>query len=126
MFQWKIPEQLRADMDTIIAYSHSYLTLLFPHTPLQFVLIYAFGGTCVAIVFTAILMERSYSFKGIFFAALYIIVSVAVMLTPIIIHANTNYFYDQEIILMTIVCSLLMLVAAIFTANYLLKRKINV
>ena len=126
IIQWKIPEELRADMDTIIVYSHSYLTLLFPHSLLQFVLIYALGGTCVAIVFTGILMERSFSFKGVFLAALYIIVSATVLLTPIIIYSNTEYFYAQEIVLMEIVCSLLMLVAAIFTANYLLKRKINV
>ena len=126
IIQWKIPEQLRADMDTIIVYSHDYLELLFPHSLLQFVFIYALGGTCVAIVFTAILLERSYSLKGIFLAALYIIVSGAVMLTPIIIYLNTTYFYKQEIRLMIIVCSILMLAAAIFIANYLLKRKINV
>ena len=126
IIQWKIPEQLRVDMDTIMVYTHSFLTLLFPHSPLQFVLIYALGGTCVAIVFTAILLERSFSFKGIFLAALYMIVSGAVILTPLIIYSITNYFYEQEIILMMIVCSILVLVAAIFTANYLLKRKINV
>jgi hypothetical protein len=126
IIQWKIPEQLRSDLDTIVIYSHSFLTLLYPHSLLQFVLIYALGGACVAIVFTAILFERSYSLKGIFLAAIYIIVSSAVMLTPLIIYSNSTYFYTQEIILMTIVCSILMLIAAIFTANYLLKRKINV
>ena len=126
IIQWIVPEHLRVNYDVIAIYSYEILTLLYPQTLLQFVLIYGLGITIVAVVFTGILFERSYHLKGVILAAFYIAVSVAVIIAPIIIQSNINYFYEQEIILLTIVCYILAFAAAIFTANHLLKQKINV
>ena len=125
IMRWIVPESLRID-GVITYYSFDVLDIIYPQTLFQFVLIYGLGITLVAIVFTAILFERSYHLKGIFLAGLYMVISGTVMLAPIIIRSNTNYFYNEEIILMMVLCSILAFVAAIFTANYLLKRKINV
>lgn len=126
IIQWIVPEHLRVNHDVIAIYSYEILTLLYPQTLLQFVLNYGLGITIVAVVFTGILFERSYHLKGVILAAFYIAVSVAVIIAPIIIQNNINYFYEQEIILLTIVCSILAFAAAIFTANHLLKQKITV
>lgn len=126
ILQGIVPEQLRVDYGVLYIYSYDVLGILYPKTPLEFLLIYGLGITFVAIVFTGILFERSFHLKGVFMAALYILISVAVIVAPIIVQSTTNYFYNQEIIMMTIVCSILALVAAIFTGNYLLKYKINV
>lgn len=126
IIQWIVPEALRVDRSVSITYSYDVLSILYPQTLLQFALHYGVGITIVAIMFTAILFERSYRLKGIFIAGIYLLISGAILIAPLIITSFTNYFYRQEIIMMTIFTSILALVLAIFTANYLLKQKINV
>lgn len=121
-----IPEQLRVDEGIVYTYSNEVLTLLYPQTVLQFVLTYGLGLTVVAVVFTAILFERSYHLKGIFIAVLYSAVSIFIIAIPAILQSITHYFYIHELILMTVVSSVLALGLAIYIADYLLKRKINV
>ncbi|MGN7477468.1 hypothetical protein ACTHOQ_06405 [Solibacillus silvestris] len=121
-----IPGQLREDVGIFYTYSNELLTILYPETLLQFVLTYGLGMTIVAIVFTAILFERSYHLKGIFIAVLYSAVSIFIIAIPAILQSITHYFYNNELILMTVVSSILALGFAIYMANYLLKRKINV
>ncbi len=127
IIQWIVPEQLRVDLDTLSMYSHGSLSFLYPHTPFQFILFYGLGITIVAMLFTAILFERSFHLKGILIAVFYLLISCAVIIMPVIIgNLSNNYFYMKEIVMMTVGCSILMLAAAIFTANYLLKWKITV
>lgn len=121
-----IPEQLRVDEGIIFTYSNEVLTLLYPQTVLQFVLTYGLGLSVVAVVFTAILFERSYHLKGIFIAVLYSAFSIFIIAIPAILQSITHYFYKHELILMTVVSSILALGLAIFIADHLLKRKINV
>lgn len=121
-----IPEQLRVDEGIVFTYSNEVLTLLYPQTFLHFVLTYGLGLTIVTIVFTAILFERSYHLKGIFIAVLYSMVSIFIIAIPAILQSITHYFYKNELILMTVVSSILALGLAIYIADYLLKRKIKV
>ena len=126
IIHWIIPEQLRVDQSRIYIYSFEVLSFLYPKNPLLFVLLYGLGATVVAIVFTAILFERSYHLKGIMLGAIYVIISILVIAIPIIIQNITGYLYLNEIIGLTVVTSILTLGVAIYLANYLLKRKINV
>ncbi|MFL0583335.1 hypothetical protein ACH0B6_12215 [Solibacillus silvestris] len=121
-----IPEQLHLDQSIIYIYSSDVLEIFYPNSPLQFIFYYGLGAALVAMIFTAILFERSYQLKGIFFAIVYIVISVIVILIPVIIQKITDYFYVNEIILMTIVSSILAIALAVYLAGFLLKRKINV
>lgn len=121
-----IPEQLHNDYGVVNLHSYDFLAVLYPQTPLHFVLLYGLGMTIVAIVFTAILFERSYHLKGIFFGAIYLILSICFILIPVFIQIMTSYLYMNEIILLTVLTSSIALALAIYLANYLLKRKINV
>ena len=121
-----IPDQLRADSSKAYIYSFDILSFLYPKTPLLFALLYGLGATVVAVVFTAILFERSYHLKGIFLGVIYLVISIIVMAIPVIIQDITGYLYLNEIIGLTAVTSILTLGVALYLADYLLKRKINV
>lgn len=121
-----IPDQLRADLSKAYVYSFDVLSFLYPKTPLLFALLYGLGATVVAVVFTAILFERSYHLKGIFLGVIYVIISIIIIAIPVIIQDITGYLYLNEIIGLTAVTSILTLGAALYLADYLLKRKINV
>lgn len=100
---------------------------LYPNTFSDFILIYGVGLLLVAVLFTAILIERSYGLKGIFGAILYGLLSLGVFFVPIFL-ANfyINYFYPLEIFLMELVACITLLGSAIWYANHLLKHKIRV
>lgn len=121
-----VPEQLHLDQSIIYMYSSDVLEILYPNSPLQFIFYYGLGAALIAIIFTAILFERSYQLKGIFFAMIYIVISVIVIMLPVIVQKITDYFYLNEIVLMTIGSSILAIALAVYLADYLLRRKINV
>ena len=121
-----LPAELYAEQGVIFTYSYDVLAILFPQSMLGFLLSYGIGTALVATLFTAILLERSFHLKGIILAGIYITLSQAFLFTPILLDMNTNYFYMSEILSMFVVTALIIFVVAVFLANYLLKRKINV
>ncbi len=121
-----LPAELYAEQGVIFTYSYDVLAILFPQSMLGFLLSYGIGTALVATLFTAILLERSFHLKGIILAGIYITLSQAFLFTPILLDMNTNYFYMSEILRMFVVTALIIFIAAILLANYLLKRKIHV
>jgi len=100
---------------------------LYPNTFIEFILIYGVGLIFVAVLFTAILFERSYGLKGIFFSIIYGLLSFGFFIVPLVLNSiYSNYFYTLEIFLMELVTSIIVLGSAIWIANYLLKHKIRV
>ncbi|WP_339172989.1 hypothetical protein MKY51_13740 [Solibacillus sp. FSL R5-0691] len=126
VIQLIVPEQLYFDPSVIYIYSAEALQILYPNSPLQFIFYYGIGTALVAIFFTAVLLERSYQLKGIFFALIYIVISVIVIIIPVFIQIITDYFYLNEIVLMTIGSSMIVIALAVYFADRLLNRKINV
>lgn len=108
-------------------YYFSIWHLLYPNSFISFILSYGVGLIFVAVVFTAILFERSFRLKGIFFASIYGLLSFGVFVAPFLLDGfGINYFYPIEIFLMSLVTSFVVLGSAIWIANYLLKHKIRV
>ncbi|MGE7908123.1 hypothetical protein [Lysinibacillus xylanilyticus] len=100
---------------------------LYPNTLTGFILIYGVGLIFVAVLFTTVLIERSYGLKGIFIAIVYGMLSFGVFIAPLLVNRLLNgYFYTLEVFLMELVISIIVLVSAIWIANYLLKYKIRV
>lgn len=127
IIQLIIPEQLWEEQGIMFTYSNNdVLAILYPQTALLFVLTYGIGATIVAVVFTAILLERSYHFKGIFMAAIYTILSIVIITLPLIVNGVLDFFYYYELVLLMFVSTVITLGLAIYVANYLLKRKITV
>lgn len=122
-----IPAKLLAEHSIIYIFSIEMFAILYPQTMSQFFLSYGLGVVFVAIIFTAILFERSFHLKGIFLAGLYSSLSLALLFTPLIMNQYINhFFYVNELVLLLFVMATLVFALAVFLANYLLKRKINV
>jgi len=103
------------------------LSWLYPVRFTEFVMMYGIGLILVAVIFTAILFERSYRLKGIFFAIVYGILSFCVFMVPLLLNSfYTNYFYPNELLVLQLVATIIVLGSAIWIANHLLKHKIRV
>ncbi|MFB7160230.1 MULTISPECIES: hypothetical protein [unclassified Lysinibacillus] len=125
-----IPTDLQSHFsfyDNFGNYSLEMWGWLYPNTFTEFILIYGVGLIFVAVLFTAILIERSYGLKGIFFAIVYGMLSFGVFFAPIFLNEfSSGYFYSLEVFLMVLVMSIIVLGSAIWIANHLLKYKIRV
>lgn len=127
IFNSIIPTDLQANFSFYDIYSLKMWRWLYPKTFTEFILIYGVGLIFVAVLFTAILIERSYGLKGIFFAIVYGMLSFGVLFVPILVNEfDSGYFYALEVFLMELVMSIIVLSSAIWIANHLLKYKIRV
>ncbi|MEB2301147.1 hypothetical protein LAV72_16135 [Lysinibacillus xylanilyticus] len=122
-----IPTDFQSNFSFYHIYSFEIWGWLYPNTFTEFILYYGVGLIFVAVVFTAILIERSYGLKGIFIAIVYGLLSFGVFIAPILLNAfSSGYFYSLEVFLMVLVMSIIVLGSAIWIANHLLKYKIRV
>jgi len=122
-----IPIDLQSNFSIDASSTLNMWRWLYPTSFTEFILVYALGLLFVAVIFTAILIERSYGLKGIFYAIFYGLLSLGVFFAPILlVNVYTNYFYPLEIFFMVLVASMIVLGSAIWIANHLLKYKIRV
>ncbi|WP_285399868.1 hypothetical protein [Lysinibacillus sp. fls2-241-R2A-57] len=122
-----IPTELQSHFSLYDINSLEMWDWVYPNTFTEFILIYGVGLIFVAVLFTAILIERSYGLKGIFFAIVYGMLSFGVFFAPILVNEfNGGYFYSLEVLLMVLVMGTIVLGSAIWIANHLLKYKIRV
>ncbi|CAM3206422.1 hypothetical protein FITA111629_09870 [Filibacter tadaridae] len=129
IFRWILPKEFRVDMNVKeIVSSMPEINILFPTSFLGFILYYGAGLMVVSILFTAILFERSFRWKGIFVGVLYSIVAVAVFISPLLLQEFVldGFFYPLELFALEIVMGLIVLAGSIWMSGFLLKNKITV
>ena len=71
VIKWLVPTEFRSDLSVYEITKMNYLNLFFPRTFLEFVIYYGAGMIAVLTVFNAILFERSFRLKGIFYGVIY-------------------------------------------------------
>jgi hypothetical protein len=124
-----VPDEFRHDMSVkeIVA-SVFELSIIIPNSVVELILYYGAGLLAVSILFTAILMERSFKWKGIFAGITYIIISVVVLISPLLLQefALNNFFYPIELFVLEIVMGVIVLAASIWMSGFLLTKKITV
>jgi hypothetical protein len=128
ILQWMVPDDFRTDLSINEITNAYYLSILFPKTITEFILYYGGGLAVVLIIFTAILFERSYRLKGVFYGILYCAISILIFLSPILVNEYmlNNYFYPLELFIMVLVTGLIVITGAIRTGNFLMNKKIRV
>ena len=128
VIKWLVPTEFRSDLSVYDITKLNYLNLFFPRTFLEFVIYYGGGMLAVLTVFNAILFERSFRLKGIFYGILYCVAVVFIFILPLLVDAYMiqNYFYPMELFIMEVVVSLLLLGGTLWIGNYLMKNKIRV
>ncbi len=118
--------------ETSIAEIASYNKILFfviPGTFTEFILYYGSGFIVLTLLFTVILMERSFKWKGLFLGLLYIAAAAVLAFSPILLLTaldKIDYFYLSELIYMTIASSVITGVLSVWISHYLLNKKVTV
>lgn len=128
VLQWIVPDDYRMDFSIIQITTSNELIYLFPNTFTEFLLYYGGGMIAVCLLFTAIMFERAFRLKGVFYGILYLLVSLFVFMTPIVLDAFLlkNYLFPLELFIIQIGMGLIVLIGAIWTGHYLLKNKVRV
>lgn len=111
-----------------IVISMPELRFIFPNSPIELVIFYGAGVLAVSIVFTAILMERSFKWRGIFAGLIYSAVAVGLTILPLLLNVIVfnGFFYTIELFVLEIIMGLLVLAGSILTCRFLLMKKITV
>jgi hypothetical protein len=129
VFKWMLPKEFRVDMNVKEIFSSMpELNILVPNSFLEGVLYYGAGFMVVAILFTAILFERSFRWKGVFVGIIYSLVAIAVFISPLLLQefVLNDFFYPLELFVLEIVMGVIVLAASIWMSGFLLKNKITV
>ncbi|WP_100012271.1 hypothetical protein [Lentibacillus sediminis] len=129
LLQTIVPDVLRTDMSIAeMGNRTGFLQVLIPESFTGFLSNYGIGFMMVFILFTAILFERSYRWKGILLGAVYAALAVTVFLLPLIIQLilGMNYLYPMEVFLAMLTLGILVTGTSIWLSHYLLNRKVTV
>ena len=124
-----VPAIYRADMSLfeIINFSE-ILNILIPTTFINFLLSYGIGLLAVILLFTLILMERSFHIKGAVLGILYAVFSGFLLALPSILQVELKkiIFYPSELFLITTTIGILLIFLSIGISHYLLNKKVTV
>lgn len=104
------------------------LSIIIPGSVVELILFYGAGLLGVSILFTGILMERSFRWKGIFAGLIYSTLVVILLISPLLLQefVLNGYFYPIELLVLEIVMGLIVLAASIWMSGFLLMKKITV
>ncbi|PGM56842.1 hypothetical protein [Bacillus sp. AFS053548] len=131
VFQQIVPSELLGKMSTIDLFmSPTIFQMILPSNFVDFIFRYLIGMGLVFTLFTFILLERSYRWKGIIFGILYAMAIVVLILIPEIIQSyvfgNDFSFYPSEVVYMEIGLFAIIITGSILFSKYLLKNKVSV
>ncbi len=106
-----------------------YINFLIPQTFTEFILYYGAGFMVMMILFTAILFERSFRYKGIVLGILYCVGAGFLFLSPVLfeaIYSVNFFFYPIEMLLIEIALGIIITGCSIWISYYLLQKKIMI
>jgi hypothetical protein len=125
ILKWIVPREIRLDMTVSEVMDNDYyLQILLPQSFIEFMIHYGIGFMVVFVVFTAILFERSFRWKGILLGAAYVILAITLFIWPFF--ALFDYLYPLELLVTGTVLGLLVAAMSIWMGHYLLTKKITV
>lgn len=129
IFNNMIPAEVRETVTLgQFVHDHQYLSFMVPDYFMQFILGYGAGIAAIIILFTAILLERSYRLKGLVAGIVYIVVACVIFILPLWIAESyyNNYFYPSELLLMETACGLVIMCVSLWYSSFLIRKKIHV
>lgn len=130
LVNWILPSDWfsYSSLDVMIGFDFLF-SIVLPIQFTQFVYIYGIGLLLIVMLFTVILMERSYKIPGIFAGGLYGVLGIAYLISPALIpNLAKNYYilFDWELITLHLFTYFSLFIASLFYSHYLLTRKITV
>ncbi|GAB3807156.1 hypothetical protein [Virgibacillus kimchii] len=125
ILQWMVPRELRVDMTVNeVIDSFGYLQILLPLSFMEFMIHYGIGFMVVFVVFTAILFERSFRWKGVLLGAVYGLFAIALFTWPFFV--LTEYLYPVELLVVEMMLGVIVAAMSIWVSHYLLTKKITI
>lgn len=124
-----VPDEFRLDIGlTEILMNTPGLSIIIPQTLTQFLIYYGSGIMVVSVLFTGILLERSFKWKGIFAGIVYGALAVGVLIAPLLLQdlVLNGFFYLIELFVIEIVIGLVIIAVSVWLSGFLLKKKITV
>ena len=124
-----VPIEFRSDMSVAeLVNSMPGLNIILASSIIEFFLYYGAGLLAVSILFTAILLERSFRWKGILGGLVYSVIAIAVLISPILLHefVLNGFFYPIELLVLEIIMGLIILIASTWLSGFLLMKKITI
>lgn len=124
-----VPEEFRRDMGVgELLTNMPELSIILPGSFVELILYYGTGLLVVSVIFTAILMERSFRWKGIFAGLIYIAIASVFFILPLLLQefVLNRFFYSIELLVLEIITGLIILAASIWMSRFLLMKKITV
>jgi hypothetical protein len=109
--------------------TNGVLSLLVPKDFIQFMLTYGLGFVSLLVVFTGILLERSFRWKGIILGGIYFVFAIAFFIAPVLINNKmgpNGYLYSSELLIIEIILVLLIGALSIWISQWLLNKKVGV
>ncbi|WP_430788913.1 hypothetical protein VBD025_02295 [Virgibacillus flavescens] len=129
ILKWMVPRGFRIDMNiNELISSLPELTMIIPNSILGLILYYGAGIMVVSVLFTGILLERSFRWKGFFAGLIYSMLAIVVIFAPLFIQEFllNDFFYPLELFLIEIAIGMVVLAISIWMSGFLLKKKITV
>lgn len=124
-----VPSSLRVDLTlSQVIYSFDSWRVLYPVSIIEFIINYGIGFMAVIVLFTGVLFERSFRWKGILLGLLFAGISLLVFVSPLLVQTFlvNNFFYPIEMFMFMVISGLVVTSGAIWMSNYLLNKKIRV
>ncbi len=129
LVKWLVPATYRVDVSLMeVVLSSGMLGTVIPDSVAGFFLAYAAGIAFVIVVFTFILLERSFRLKGIAIGITYVCGIILLLVSPILLEAFSSsiYFYPIEMFWTQLGLCTLVAAVSLWLSHYLLNEKIMV
>lgn len=130
MVKWIVPKVFRVDLTVPEVISGVYqLSMILPESFMEFLVTYSLVFAFIVVMFTAILFERSFKFKGIAIGILYIFCSISLFILPVIVQFllyGNLYLYPDELFFVELFIWVFVVACSLLVSRYLLNRKVTV
>ncbi|WP_088012353.1 hypothetical protein [Gottfriedia acidiceleris] len=131
VFQQIVPSELLGKMNMVsLVMGPNIFQMILPSNFMDFIFRYLIGMGLVFTLFTFILLERSYRWKGIIFGILYVIAIAGLLFIPAFIESyllgDDFSFYPSEVFYMELGLFTIIITGSILFSKYLLKNKVSV
>lgn len=129
LIKWLVPSAYRLDLSIkAITSASNFLIVLVPSSLINFFNTYGIGLVFLMVMFTAVLMERSFRIPGLILGIVYSVVCGYIFILPLMlpVYLRREIFYPSESYLLMVGIGILIGSLSIFISRYLLNKKVTV
>lgn len=120
-----VPREFRLDVNLYQVMRAEFIQVMIPTNFVQFLLNYGIGFMAIFVLFTIILLERSFRLKGALLGIVYGIATIGLFLLPLFLDGRMR-FYPEQLFGLLVTTGVIVTACSIWLSHYLLKNKVTV